>query len=84
MFKRFLSELRQRRALEQRSPGRLTGSALLFERAGWAATLALMARLRREDGDPEGAEEIAVSEAQFIERARAEGWDDLAFANYSK
>jgi len=49
-----------------------------------ANTLALMARLRREDGDPEGAADIAASEAQLIERARAEGWDDLAFANYSK
>lgn len=49
-----------------------------------ANTLALLARVRREDGDPEGAAEIAASEAQLIERARAEGWDDLAFSNYSR
>jgi TolB-like protein/Tfp pilus assembly protein PilF len=95
-----------------------SGTELLFERVGWAATarlalgdargardllekglpdparldpqpvaantLALMTRVRREDGDPEGAAEIAASAAQLIERARAEGWDDLAFANYSK
>jgi TolB-like protein/Tfp pilus assembly protein PilF len=49
-----------------------------------ADTLSLMARVRREDGDPEGSAEIAASAAQLIKRARAEGWDDMAFANYSK
>ena len=49
-----------------------------------ANTLALLVRVRREDGDPEGAAEIAASETQLIERARAEGWDDLAFSNYSR
>ena len=44
--------------------------------------LVLLARARRLDGDPEGAAEIEVSVAHLIERARAEGWNDLAFANY--
>jgi Tfp pilus assembly protein PilF len=47
-----------------------------------ANTLNFLAYLRRLDGDPEGAGEIAESAARLIERARAQGWDDLAFANY--
>jgi TolB-like protein/Tfp pilus assembly protein PilF len=44
--------------------------------------LALLEHARRLDGDPEGAAEIEESVAQLTGRARAEGWDDLAFANY--
>ena len=47
-----------------------------------ANTLALFARARRLDGDLEGAAEIEESEVQLIERARAQGWDELAFVNY--
>jgi len=46
-------------------------------------TLALLARVRDLDGDPEGASAIAASAEQLIERARAEGWDDTAFANFA-
>jgi hypothetical protein len=47
-----------------------------------ANTLALLARVRKLDDDPEGAAEIAASVEQLIERARAEGWDDVVFDNY--
>jgi TolB-like protein/Tfp pilus assembly protein PilF len=47
-----------------------------------ANTLTLLAHVRRMDGDPEGAAEILASAEQLIERARAEGWDELAMANY--
>lgn len=91
------------------------GTALLFERARWAAlarlaqgdvrgardllekgipdaevlepqpvaanTLALLARVRKLDDDPEGAAEIAASAERLVQRARGEGWDDRAFDN---
>jgi TolB-like protein/tetratricopeptide (TPR) repeat protein len=45
-------------------------------------TLNLMARVRRLDGDAEGAAEMEASAAQLMALAQAEGWNELAFANY--
>jgi TolB-like protein/Flp pilus assembly protein TadD len=46
----------------------------LDPRPAVAHTLALLARARSLDGDPDGAAEIAASADQILERALAEGW----------
>jgi len=46
----------------------------LDPRPSVAHTLALLARARSLDGDPEGAAEIAASADQILQRALAEGW----------
>ena len=56
--------------------------ALLDPQPTAVQTLALMAQARRLDGDPEGAAEMAIYASQLIERARAQGWDDVVLANY--
>lgn len=47
-----------------------------------ANMLFLTAQALRLDGDLQASIEIETSAAKLVERAQAEGWDDVAFANY--
>jgi TolB-like protein/predicted TPR repeat methyltransferase len=66
-----LGDARGARELLERG---IPNPAGLDPRPGAVHTLALLARARSLDGDPQGATEIAGIAGQLIDRARAQGW----------
>ncbi len=66
-----LGDARGARELLERG---IPNPAGLDPRPGAVHTLALLARARNLDGDPQGATEIAGIAGQLIDRARAQGW----------